>query len=48
MLFELALSDKKRKGGSVTLVVPVKYGESDLRTVPVEELIDWARAGLKP
>ena len=47
-LAALALSDKKRKGGSVTLVVPVKYGESDLYPVPVEELIDWARAGLLP
>ena len=47
-LRDLALSDKKRKGGKLTLVVPVKYGESDLRTVPVDELIHWARAGLKP
>ena len=47
-LSQLALSDKKRKGGKLTLVVPVEYGESALHTVPVEELIDWARAGLKP
>ena len=46
-LAALALSDKKRKGGTLTLVVPAKYGESELRSVPVEELTDWARAGLK-
>ena len=47
-LAELALSDKKRQGGNLTLVVPVHYGESDLHTIPVETLISWARAGLKP
>ena len=47
-LVELALSDKKRQGGKMTLVVPVRYGESDLYTIPVAELADWARVGLKP
>ena len=46
-LAEHALSDKKRKGGKLTLVVPVKYGESDLHTVDVSELIDWACAGVE-
>ncbi len=46
-LAALALSDKKRKGGTITLVVPARYGESELRTVPVGELIDWAKEGLK-
>ena len=45
-LAEVALSDKKRKGDTLTLVVPCAYGESALRPVPVAELADWARAGL--
>ena len=45
-LAEVALSDKKRKGDSLTLVVPCAYGESALRPVPVAELADWAQAGL--
>ena len=43
---EVALSDKKRKGDTLTLVVPCAFGESTLRPVPVNELADWARAGL--
>ena len=45
-LAEVALSDKKRKGDTLTLVVPCAFGESTLRPVPVAELADWARAGL--
>ena len=45
-LAEVALSDKKRKGDSLTLVVPCAFGESTLRPVSVAELADWARAGL--
>ena len=45
-LAEVALSDKKRKGDTLTLVVPYAFGESALRPVPVAELADWARAGL--
>ena len=43
-----ALSDKKRAGGTLNLAVPCGYGESCLHPVPVEELTDWARAGLRP
>ena len=43
-----ALSDKKRAGGTLNLVVPCAFGESRLNPVPVAELTDWARAGLKP
>lgn len=43
-----ALSDKKRAGGQLTLAVPCALGESMLYTIPVEEAIDWARAGLEP
>ena len=45
-LAEVALSDKKRKGDTLTLVVPCAFGESTLRPVPVAELADWARSGL--
>lgn len=45
-LADVALSDKKRKGDTLTLVVPCAYGESALRPVPVAELADWAQAGL--
>lgn len=47
-LVEGALSDKKRKGGKLTLAVPCGLGKSQLHTIGVEELIVWARAGLKP
>ena len=47
LLAELALSDKKRKGGKLTLVVPVKYGESDLHTVDVADLAGWTQAGVE-
>ena len=45
-LAEVALSDKKRTGDTLTLVVPCAWSESALRPVPVAELADWARAGL--
>ena len=45
-LAEVALSDKKRKGDTLTLVVPCAFGESTLKPVPVNELADWARSGL--
>ncbi|MBE5783472.1 MAG: 3-dehydroquinate synthase [Clostridiales bacterium] len=37
-LSEAALSDKKRKGGKITLVLPEKIGKCCLKTIPVEEL----------
>ncbi|MBQ7817668.1 MAG: 3-dehydroquinate synthase [Oscillospiraceae bacterium] len=45
-LFETALSDKKRLGGSVTLVLPERIGSCILRSTPVEELEDFIKAGL--
>lgn len=47
-LARAALSDKKRAGGSITLAVPVELGSAELLSSPVEELEDWARAGLQP
>lgn len=46
MLFDTALSDKKRLGASVTLVVPERIGSCILRPTPVEELKDFIEAGL--
>lgn len=33
-----ALNDKKRRGGEITLVLPVKIGKCRLETIPVEQL----------
>ena len=46
MLFDAALSDKKRLGTSVTLVVPERIGSCILRPTPVEKLKDFIEAGL--
>ncbi|MBE6594852.1 MAG: 3-dehydroquinate synthase [Ruminococcaceae bacterium] len=42
---EAALSDKKRRGGEITLVLPRKLGESVLVPTPVEELAAFFAAG---
>lgn len=44
-LADAALNDKKRAGGSITLVLPEAIGKCYLKKVPVDELKDWfARA----
>lgn len=45
-LFECALSDKKRTGGTVILVVPEEIGSCVLKPTPVETLKDFIEAGL--
>ncbi|MEG1657486.1 MAG: 3-dehydroquinate synthase [Oscillibacter sp.] len=40
-----ALTDKKRSGGAITLVVPLKIGKCVLRQVPVTDLAAIFRAG---
>lgn len=45
-LFGSALSDKKRSGRTVTLVVPECIGSCILKPTPVEELKDFIEAGL--
>lgn len=45
-LAEAALSDKKRSGERVTLVVPERIGHCALKTVPVGELPRIIRAGV--
>lgn len=36
-----ALGDKKRQGGTITLVVPREIGRCQLHTIPVEQLDQW-------
>ena len=45
-LAEAALSDKKRAGGNITLVVPRRIGACELIDIPVEQLIDVFRTGI--
>lgn len=45
-LYEAALSDKKRIGGTITVVLPRRIGECELQTIPVEELLTVFRLGL--
>lgn len=44
-LYETALRDKKRQGGTLSLVVPREIGRCELVKIPVEELKDWINAG---
>ena len=45
-LFDAALSDKKRSGGIVNLIVPEKIGSCIIRPTPVAEVKAWIEAGL--
>ena len=45
-LCSLALSDKKRSGDSVNLIVPLRIGQCVLRPTPVSELETFIQAGL--
>ena len=45
-LFEAALSDKKRLGDAVALVVPKEIGKCTLRPTPISELKNFIEAGL--
>ena len=45
-LYAVAQGDKKRAGGSLTLVVPYGVADSRLVTVPVDALEGYIRAGL--
>ena len=45
-LYAVALSDKKRAGGSITLAVPYGIADTRLVTVPVDALESYLRAGL--
>jgi 3-dehydroquinate synthase len=47
-LYEKTLSDKKRAGNSLHLVVPIAWGKSELQTIPVADLLPWIQKGLNP
>jgi len=46
-LAEAALSDKKRAGDAITIVVPQAIGHCELKKLPVSELLPVIRAGLE-
>ena len=46
MLLDSALSDKKRFGGTVNLIIPKKIGECIIQATPIEELLMFIEAGL--
>jgi len=45
-LFNAALSDKKRSGGTITEVIPAALGNCELVTMPVDELRHWIELGI--
>ncbi len=45
-IYEAMLSDKKRMGSTITLVVPSAPGTCILHKVPVEDALDFIRSGL--
>jgi len=45
-LYQSALSDKKRSGGNVNLIVPREFGCCDIVSTPVSELLSFIEAGL--
>lgn len=46
VLYQAALSDKKRSGGTVNLIVPQRIGDCIIRPTAVAELKDFIQAGL--
>jgi len=46
-LAEAALSDKKRAGDTITIVVPRGLGDCELKKIHVSELLPIIRAGLE-
>ncbi len=47
-LLQAMLSDKKREGSRITLVLPERIGRCVLRSVPLEELADFLQKGERP
>ena len=45
-LFRYALSDKKRSGGTVNLIIPRKIGDCAIVPTPVEEILPFIEEGL--
>lgn len=46
-LYNAAISDKKRKGDKITLIIPEKIGKCTLRMVPLSEMRTLLELGLK-
>ena len=46
ILADIALSDKKRCGGTLDLIVPEAIGRCRILPVPVKDTPDWVRAGM--
>ena len=45
-LFRYALSDKKRSGGTVNLIIPRAIGNCEIVSTPVEEILSFIEEGL--
>lgn len=45
-IVEISLKDKKRKGDTITIVIPEKTGKSVLRKLKTDELYDFVEKGL--
>ena len=45
-LVDYMLSDKKRSGGTIPLIIPTEIGHCDIVPTPVEELAAFVKAGL--
>ncbi len=45
-LYECALSDKKRSGGTVNLIIPKTIGDCEIVPTPVEKILSFIEAGL--
>lgn len=45
-LYRAALSDKKRQGDTLTLVIPERIGQCRLLPIPISQLQTWIEAGL--
>lgn len=45
-IYSVMLTDKKRAGGSINLIVPASPGNCVLHKIPVEEALDFLKAGL--
>lgn len=45
-LYRYTLSDKKRSGGTVNLIIPRDIGSCDIMAIPIDELKSFIQAGL--
>ncbi|MBQ8784296.1 MAG: 3-dehydroquinate synthase [Clostridia bacterium] len=45
-LFDVTLNDKKRAGGTISLVIPEVMGNCVLKKVPVEQVLEFIKSGI--